>query len=209
MRFLVVLLWSFSWWVVQAHAEPAPVLFDTVSIQTAQGADHNLREIPGRIVSGGIKWEPSWFEAVGLGKQENTLGEEFALFDDSFVAPVRRGYELVLAQHCGRQHNAEIGAAFTLRTPDMEVGTLGVNLMGGMGLSYALDTPTYEDGSKAEPGRRYRTQLLILYELEWKWQGLRDWALVTRGHHRSGVYGLIAPSKVGSNFLGLALRYAL
>jgi hypothetical protein len=30
---------------------------------------------------------------------------------------------------------------------------------------------------------------------------------VTRIHHRSGVYGLIAPSGVGSNFVVAGLRY--
>jgi hypothetical protein len=32
------------------------------------------------------------------------------------------------------------------------------------------------------------------------------WSVPVRIHHRSGVYGLIAPRKVGSNFITIGLR---
>ena len=105
------------------------------------------------------------------------------------------------------QDNAEVGAAYTLHTPDLELGAAGVNFATGVGLSYALGTPSYEDGPLNDPARRYRLQLLLLFDLEWKLHGYGDWSLVTRVHHRSGVYGLIAPSHVGSNFLALGIRY--
>ena len=91
------------------------------------------------------------------------------------------------------QDNAEVGAAYTLHTPDLELGAAGVNFATGVGLSYALGTPSYEDGPLNDPARRYRLQLLLLFDLEWKLRGYGDWSLVTRVHHRSGVYGLIAP----------------
>lgn len=190
-----------------AHAQDESTWFDEVAIHTAQGVNHNLPEIPGKVLSGTVEWEPSRFEAIGLSRRGVPLGETFPALSGSLLSGVRHGHELVLAQHRGLQHNAEIGAAYTLRTPDLTLGSLGVNAMGGMGLSHALGTPTYEDGSDAKPWRRYHTQLLILYELEWRWRGVERLSFVTRGHHRSGVYGLIAPPHVGSNFLGIGLRY--
>jgi hypothetical protein len=114
---------------------------------------------------------------------------------------------MVLVQHRGLQTNAEIGGAYMLRTPDLEIGPLGVNFGTGAGLSYALGTPSYEDGPKDDPARRYPLQLLVLLELEWRIRDLERFSVVTRVHYRSGMYGLIAPRNVGSNFLVGGIRY--
>lgn len=193
-----------------AHAESpssADRVFDSVSIYAAQGVDHNLLNLPGAIVSGQVHWDKSYFTAVGLGKTRGTLGEDLALFRASPLGGVRHGYELLFAQHHGLQSNGELGGAYLLRTPDLQMGWLGVNFAAGAGLSYALGTPSYEDGSKDDPERRYRLQMLALFELEWRIRGVDHLALVTRAHHRCGVYGLIAPQHVGSNFLAAGLRY--
>jgi len=191
----------------QAQAESAQGLFDSVAVFAAQGADHNLKELPGRIVAGDIAWEKSYFNALGLRKTGKAVGQSCEVLQGTPLAAILQGYELVLAQHHGMQDNAEVGVAYTLRTPDLELGAAGVNFATGVGLSYALGTPSYEDGPLNNPGKRYRLQLLLLFDLEWKLRGYGDWSLVTRVHHRSGVYGLIAPSHVGSNFLAAGIRY--
>jgi hypothetical protein len=186
------------------HEEP---MFDAISIFAGQGADHNLREIPGRIIAADLAWENSYFKAVGLGKTRGTVGEGWARLEGTVFAGILRGHEVVLVQHHGMQDNAEVGAAYTLKTPDLEMGGMGVNFGSGIGLSYALGTPAYEDGPKDDPARRYRLQLLLLFDFEWRIIGLDEWSLVTRVHHRSGVYGLIAPPHVGSNFMAAGIRY--
>jgi hypothetical protein len=190
----------------QAQAEPAQALFDSVAVFAGQGADHNLKELPGRIVAGDIAWEKSYFNALGLRKTGVAVGHSWEMLRGTPLAAILQGYELVLVQHHGMQDNAEVGAAYTLRTPDLELGAAGVNLATGVGLSYALGTPSYEDGPLNDPGRRYRLQLMLLFDLEWKLRSYEDWSLVTRVHHRSGVYGLIAPQHVGSNFLAVGIR---
>ncbi|MBU0620464.1 MAG: hypothetical protein KJ795_01320 [Gammaproteobacteria bacterium] len=183
-------------------------MYDSVAVYAGQGADHNLQELPGRIVKANLDWEKSYFNAVGLTRANGTLGQGWQVFEGTPLAAIRQGYELVLVQHRGLQDNAEVGAAYTLKTPDLELGALGVNFGSGIGFSYALGNPTYEDGAKDDPGRRYRLQLLLLFDLEWRVSGLAHWSLVTRVHHRSGVYGLIAPPHVGSNFLAAGIRYS-
>ncbi len=190
-----------------ARAESEQRLFDTVAVYAGQGVNHNLRELPGIIIAANPEWEKSYFNAVGLTSANGTLGQGWQVFEGTPLATIRQGYELVLVQHHGLQDNAEVGAAYTLKTPDLELGALGVNFGSGIGLSYALGNPSYEDGAKEDPNRRYRLQLLLLLDLEWRISGLDRWSLVTRVHHRSGMYGLIAPQHVGSNFLAAGIRY--
>jgi hypothetical protein len=191
----------------QTDKESIVELFDSVLVYTAQGADHNLPQLPGSILGEKIKWESSCFNAIALGKMRGTLGTSFALLDDSLLRNVRHGYEVVFAKHHGLQSNYELAAAYTLRSPDLFLGPLAVNAGAGVGLSHAFSRPAYEDGPFDNPTRRYRTQLFIVFEAEWKLRYWEQLSIVTRVHHRSGAYGLIAPRNVGSNFLAVGVRY--
>ncbi|GAC1604101.1 MAG: hypothetical protein NVS3B2_09260 [Ramlibacter sp.] len=68
-------------------------------------------------------------------------------------------------------------------------------------------TPTYEDGPDSDPTRRYRFQNFTAIELEGGLNQLPETSLVARIHHRSVLYGLIAPKHVGSNFLTVGIRH--
>ncbi len=194
--------------LAQTDNKPSTDVFDSVLVYTAQGADHNLPGLPKAILRGDIKWELSYFNAVALGKTRGTLGGSFAALEGSPVSDVRHGYELILAKHHGLQSHVELGGAYTLRSPDLNLGPLAVNAATGVGLSHAFGTPSYEDGPFDNPTRRYKTQLLILFEAEWKLRYFEHLCIVTRVHHRSGAYGLIAPRNVGSNFLAVGVRYS-
>ncbi|MEO8331631.1 MAG: hypothetical protein ABI479_04305 [Gallionella sp.] len=182
-------------------------IFDSVSVYAGQGANHNLRELPERIVSGRLDWDKTYFSALGLGKIRDDLGQSFTGLRDTPFASIQHGYEVVLVQHRGLQSNAEAGAAYKLRTPDFQMGPIGVDFGAGAGLSYALGNPSYEDGPKDNPQRRYRLQLLALFEFEFRLRAYENFSVITRVHHRSGVYGLIAPRHAGSNFLAAGVRY--
>eukprot|EP01030_Chromulinospumella_sphaerica_P001531 gene1531-1502_t len=83
------------------------------------------------------------------------------------MAELIQGFELLMLKHHGLQNNAELGAAYLLRTPDLQMGPLGVNLAAGTGLSYALGNPTYEDGPRDDLERlclRFELGLEILGE---------------------------------------------
>ncbi len=191
----------------QADQQPTDRWFDSATVYVAQGADHNLTELPGKIVTADINWDKSYFTAIAAGKTRGTLGASMASLDGTPFGAISHGYEVVLVKHRGLQSNLEAGAAYMLRTPTAYLGPVGVNFGTGAGLSYAFGTPSYEDGPKNEPDRHYRLQLLALFELEWRLRDVKDISLVTRVYHRSGVYGLIAPRNVGSNFLAAGLRF--
>ncbi|OGS95762.1 MAG: hypothetical protein A3H31_05610 [Gallionellales bacterium RIFCSPLOWO2_02_FULL_57_47] len=193
--------------LVRADTFSAEGAFDSVSVYAGQGADHNLRELPGRILERSLDWDKTYFAALGFGKVRGTLKDSIESFRDTPFASIRHGYETVLVKHFGLQSNGELGAAYMLKTPDLQLGKLGVNFGAGAGLSYALGYPSYEDGPDNDPARRYRLQLLALFDLEWRIIGFDNLSVVTRVHHRSGVYGLIAPRHVGSNFLAVGVRH--
>lgn len=182
-------------------------LVDTVTIYAAQGVDHNLREIPVKLISGDVDFDDTYFSAIGLGGNLPKLGEVIPMLNKTLLKNVGQGYEAVLAKHYGLQDNVELAAAYSLKTPYLEMCHLGVRFSAGIGLSYALDTPTYEQGPDDNPTKRYPLQLYDAFELEWRLDSWPRFSLITRIHHRSGAYGLIAPRHVGSNFLAIGLRY--
>ena len=197
-----------------AAANPATELrtstqaIDAVAVVAGRGVDHNFLTLPKAIVSG-PDWERSTFGAVSVSRGFGTLGRSSELLGNTPLASVLHGVEGVLVKHQGLQHHVEAGAAYTLKTPFLHLGPVAVNAGTGIGLSHAFGTPSYEDGSREDPARRYRTQLLLLVDMEWKLAHVRNWSLLMRVHHRSGAYGLIAPPKVGSNFLAIGLRHTL
>lgn len=192
---------------VHAQAASPGKVFDAVTLYGGQGVDHNLREVPGAVLGGDLDWEKSYFTSLGFSKDLGQLGERVDAVRDTPFGALRYGYEAIVVKHRGLQDNWEAGAVGKLGTPAWFLGPVGVSAAVGMGLSHAFGTPSYEDGPIGNPGRRYRTQLLFTFDLEWQLQGVDNLAVVTRVHHRSGGYGLIAPRHVGSNFLAVGLRY--
>lgn len=203
---LVVLVMGLNAGLVQADTFSADGAFDSVSVYGGKGANHNLIELPGQIIAMNLDWDKTYFAAMGFGKVRGTLGQSIESFQGTPFESFLHGYETVLVKHAGLQSNGEVGAAYMLKTTDLQMGMLGVNFGAGAGLSYALGYPSYEDGPDNDPARRFRLQLLALFDLEWHLTGYDNLSVVTRVHHRSGVFGVIAPRHVGSNFLAIGLR---
>lgn len=201
---LLMLVPGWSAGVALADSLPEDRAF--VSVYAGQGADHNLRELPRVIAQRNVDWDKTWFGSVGAGRIRGSLGQSIDSLQGTAFGAILHGYEAVFVKHHGLQSNAEAGAAYMLKTPDLRLAGVGVNFGAGAGLSYAVGFPGYEDGPLDDPGRRYRLQLLLLFDLEWRIAGFEKLSLITRVHHRSGVYGLIAPRHVGSNFLAVGIR---
>jgi hypothetical protein len=179
----------------------------SITLYNGQGVDLNLREVPGAIFEGDLHRERAYFTGIGYARVRDTLGNSSDLFRGTMFANIQHGYEVVWLQHRGLQHNAELAADYFLRTPALALADLRVSAGAGAGLSHAFGTPSYEDGPEDDPKRRYRTQFYTALEVELSLASVPSVALALRVHHRSGVYGLIAPRHVGSNFLVAGLRY--
>ncbi len=185
-------------------ADESGLTFQNVSLYWAKGVDDNLREIPGDIVGLDLPTEDTHLYAVGTFLPFSaTSGEK----ND----PVELGLTIVAAKHSGMQSHLELDSAVTARYNHLLPDDSPVNfdIAAGIGLSYAFGTPTYEDPVIADDGtlEYYRFQSYLHFDLEVYTPSLESLHLLMRVHHRSGIYGLIAPSKVGSNFVGAGLVY--
>jgi hypothetical protein len=171
-----------------------------------QGADENLPDIANHLVEGKIDLDPTWFWGVNYARrldEENWLAE---VMEHLWIDPE---WEVQLTKHEGIQDNFASHLALLLRTHDVTLlSPLLFNVAFGMGPSYAFSKPTYEDGPDGEPNQgEHQLQNYVTFELELGLESLPKWKLATRIHHRSGLYGLIAPRRVGSNFFALGIRY--
>ncbi|WP_204985693.1 hypothetical protein [Microvirga pakistanensis] len=116
--------------------------------------------------------------------------------------------EVQLVKHWGFQDHIEGTAALVLRSGEIPVFEgLSFNVAWGNGLSYAFSNPAYEfgpDGLRGIGSRRL--QYYMGFETEWTHTSLPKIHLVTKLHHRSGIYGIISPQRTGSNYLGAGIR---
>lgn len=176
------------------------------TIYGGRGIDSDLLQIPRQLVEG-PDYESAYFVGGSYRQPLSTPAPLQRAFDWLRVPNTQTGFELIAVKYSGLQSNVEVDAAYTLTFAPLRLGPVGISFGAGWGLSYAFGTPAYEDGPKHNPERRYRFQSYSSYELAWQHTALPRWALITRIHHRSGAYGLIAPRRVGSNFLTIGVRY--
>jgi hypothetical protein len=191
-----------------AAAYAGPVQAPAVTVYQGQGVDSNLVDVFPKLFGGDLRYEKAYFTAFGYYHPLETPRGLQWVFDVLHIPETDTGFELIAARHRGLQRNWEVDAAYALRFNRLHVSLLSVRFGVDLGLSYSLGRPTYEDGPIGEPDRRYRFQHYGAYELEWGIAPAPHVSLVTRIHHRSGIYGVIAPRRVGSNFMTLGLRYS-
>lgn len=178
----------------------------SLSLYEGQGVDEDLRELPGHLASGSVEWDDSYFTGLGYLHRTETPNWLSRMLGWISLERPTTGVELVAVQHRGLQENFEANLAYAIHTPYAALGPVRVRFGMSVGLSYAFGNPSYEDGPKDDPEERYRFQNYNAYELEWGLWKYPRVSLVTRIHHRSGAYGLVAPRRVGSNFLAAAVR---
>lgn len=162
-----------------------------VTAYGGQGVNHDLVEIPGSLLS--LDTEGSYLNGLAMA-QEYGQGFGGTWYVEAF-----------LGDHRGLQRLTEASVSGGLLFRPFPVRANWLELRGGVGLSHAFGTPVYEDGPLDDPRRRYRTQLGLVMDVTARperWSGL---GLGIRVHHRSGAYGLIAPRRVGSNFVGVTI----
>ena len=180
---------------------------NTISLYMGQGADHNLLNLLGNIITGSVDWDKSYFVAASYGRTIGRYQDAMPSLTDSVMGSIIQGYEIVALKHHGLQDNLELGVAYTLKSPYWTLGAVQLQAGTGLGLSHAFSRPSYEDGPFDDPDRRYQTQLMLLFDLRMRLKEYPRWSIFARVQHRSGAYGVIAPQNVGSNFLAAGFSY--
>lgn len=178
------------------------------SFYQGQGVDANLLNILPDLVRGDLHFEDTYFTAVGYHYSLRTPDGIKELMNKLGIPDTHVGIEVIAAKHYGLQHDVETDVLYLIRFPRLAIYVVTVRCGAGAGISYAFGRPSYEDGPIDDPNKRYRFQSYEAFELEWGYKTAQRINLVTRIHHRSGVYGLIAPRHVGSNFMTIGVRYS-
>jgi hypothetical protein len=166
----------------------------------------------------------TWHGTVYLGHWVSMGGTEDAQFASVLVNRVlvpqlRTGWALLdgssievegqIGRHFGDQRHGEATLALMWRSRDVTLPWTDtrMNFAAAEGFSYALSRPTLEGVVNDQEPRKFLNYLA--FELELSHPSLPDVSLVPRLHHRSGIFGLIAPQGSGSDFLGIGLRMTL
>lgn len=167
----------------------------------------DLLEVPTRAATGDLRFSDSNFAGVGLSR---VIVPSFTIplpFTDAAFHGNRLEIEAQVLRHFGGQSHWEGTLALMFRTGQIPLASgLSVNFGIGEGLSYASERPRYEGAIDVRP-----TRLLnyLAFEAEFAHSAVPGVSFVARLHHRSGVFGLIAPQKSGSNFIGAGIRIDL
>lgn len=180
------------------------------SLYVGQWAKTALYDLPMQAVSGRLSRADSYFAGAAI---------NYAVIP-SFAAPLPfldeplRGFSIEVEgrvlKHFGLQEHGEVALAILIRSPQIPLPAgLSMNVAIGEGGSYALTLPKYEgsiaaEGPMAAGPRRFLNYLPI--ELELSHQAWKPAHLVLAIHHRSGIWGVIAPHKTGANYLTAGLR---
>jgi hypothetical protein len=142
---------------------------------------------------------------IGLDLQDSyTLGVSVSKQFAQWTRFMRFEGELQVLKHFGEQENWEFTASVNLRWVVFPWNRwVETSLALGEGLSWATEIPKLE---KADPTNSDNSQLLnyILLEITFAVPE-SSWSLVTRIHHRSGVWGLFGHT--GSNIIEAGIRY--
>lgn len=194
------------WCVSRIVAAGESVPRQAATLYLAKSADANLLDIFPDTLKGELHWNRPYFAGASYLREFDNPGALQHLLDAVHLPGVQSGAEVVAGQHWQPHDLGELAAAYRLETPAAELRGVTVRFAAGMGLSYVFGRPAYEEGPKDDPERRYRLLNFNIYELEWGLASTPGWSLVTSIHHRSGIYGLIAPRHVGSNFVTVGLR---
>ena len=167
----------------------------------------DLLDVPSRAITGNLSFSDTNFAGVGLSR---VIVPSFSIplpFTDFAFRGNRIELEGQVLKHFGGQSHWEGTLALLFRTGQIPLGGgLEANLAVGEGLSVASERPRFEGAIDVRPSR---TLNYLAFEAEFSHASAPGVSFVTRLHHRSGVFGLIAPKKSGSNFIGVGIRIDL
>lgn len=170
-------------------------------------ANTDILDVPERTFTGNLSFRDSNFAGVGLGR---VLVPSFAIplpGTDFAFRGNRIELEGQVLRHFGGQDHWEGVLALMFRTGQIPLaGGLSMNIAFGEGFSYASAPPRLEGSFRVEPSRFLN---YLAFEIEFSHASLPGVYFVPRIHHRSGVFGLVAPKESGSNFIGAGIRIDL
>ena len=177
------------------------------TLYVSRWINSDLAELPTNAIGGKLSFRDTSFAGVGITKVivpgfDVTLPILNHTFANNSIE-----LEGQALHHFGQEHHVEGAASILWRTGNVSLlSGASMNFGFGIGGSYAFAKPKVEGVGFVRP-RRYLNYLVV--ETELSHRDLPWTHLVLRVHHRSGIFGLIAPKHSGSNYIGVGLRFDL
>jgi capsular polysaccharide export protein len=168
---------------------------DSISLFGGKSVDSNLIDFPKKVISNDLEIEQH--KIIGIAYQQK-------IQTPVILGKANSHIEYIFANHSPKDL-IETVIAYNIQTPSFAISSVHMRLGFSLGLSYLHGTPIFEDGTKDEPSKKYQLLNYNAYEVSLLDTEDKD-SVFLRLHHRSGVYGLIAPQHVGSNFITIGLR---
>jgi hypothetical protein len=191
-------------------APPAHAEGWRVGIYSGQWADTRLPYLPYNAATGRLTFSDSYLTSVIMSRHLLTR-DLFIPYTSIGFSDARIEFEGTASLHRGLQTHEEVTLGVMLRTRDYDLASFGtINFGWANGFSYALSSPAHEYGTNLVRGQdTVQFQYYMGFEAEYAHASWDRLSVFTRLHHRSGIYGIISPSRTGSNIIGLGLRLSL
>ena len=176
----------------------------SINVYQAQGIHNSLKYIVPEALGGDLSFQPTYL--VGLSYTQLTHAYEM----NNGASQLQFGFEVVGAKHYGEiQHIEELVGFYFIKYAGLFSPKffLNTDITFGEGFSYTFGEATFDDDAFDEPGKKYTLLNHFLLDFDFYLNRYDRVKLFFRVHHRCGIYGLIAPSNVGSSFWGTGLRY--
>lgn len=189
---------------------PAPAEGWRIGVYSGQWADTRLPHLPYNTATGRLTFSKSYVHSVILSKHLMT-SDVFIPGTAIGLSDAQIELESTTSVHSGHQTHQELTLGIMLRSRKINSHGFGWFSLGwANGLSYALREPSFEYGRRRIRGQdTVQLQYYMGFEAEYTHASWRHFSVFARLHHRSGIYGVISPSKTGSNLLGLGVRLHL
>jgi hypothetical protein len=194
-------------------ASPAAQATDTLNLPgnwsaglfAGEALNDNLVDVLPKAIQGDLDFEPARLAGVVIrrGIEPPAFFAEWGARNDILVST---SLELTLVKSRGLTHNTELALDWRPSVTPWRWGPVSFEFAWGFGVSQSFGQPwsDYTDPDKPEG---YRTLFHMTPEIALHHADLPNWSLAMRIHHRSGIYGLAGPRKVGSNHLALVLMH--
>jgi len=170
------------------------------SFYVGKYADTNLRTVVPKLVTADLDLKDPTILSLGYFRD---------VYSYSLGSPdkLRLGYGGTLSTHAFDNLEITGNLSLTLMRILPENQYLNMDFMVAVGLSSVLGNLAYEDGTKEHPNKKYHFQNSDIFQLNIYSPKHPHLKTFVRLHHRSGIYGLVAPRHVGSNFLGVGVSW--
>jgi hypothetical protein len=187
--------------VGESHAQRAPETDWSIGWLAAKAVNADLVTMPEKALRGDLDMVPSYLNGLVVRRR---LDGPTGLIQWAQSHGMQMNFQLELdwLRAHGETHNTDWVLAWRPSLAPWPDSAVSVEFAWSLGVSHSVGKP-WSDYTDPDRPQGYRTLLHMGPEIALHPHAIPNLGLALRVQHRSGMYGLIAPRRVGSNHLAL------